>query len=523
MGSIQFFLQSHYRITWTRGFRCQPAKYMDGKPEMRPVFEKFFDESGLELVEFLNWSKCMKVGTKEQTVVITRAVENKLAEENILKQRRELEAIFRSVRDAIITVDRELKIINVNDAASHICGITTSEIIGKPFLKTMKQCRKTCIHILRETAREKSFIKEHRIKCMKVGTKEQTVVISSSPLIDINDTFLGAVLVARDITKLNKLEKELKERNQYHGIIGKSKKMQEVFGLVKKLANIETTVLITGESGTGKELIARALHQSGRRASKPFIAVNCSALPENLLESELFGHVKGSFTGAVSNNIGRFQAADGGSIMLDEIADSSPHIQLKLLRVLQEKEFEVVGETVSRKVNIRVIATSNCDLKDKIKSGNFREDFYYRLKVIEIQLPPLRERSEDIPLLVQYFCKLFSDRFEKKIKFVSDEVLREFMSYSWPGNIRELEHTIEHASILCTGKMITLEDLPNEILKSDGYELPITPESTIHVAQEILETLKQTDWNKAKAARLLGISRQALYTKIYKYELDKHI
>ncbi|MCP4629371.1 MAG: PAS domain S-box protein [bacterium] len=451
--------------------------------------------------------------------IITRAMESKHTEEDLLKHRRCLEAIFRSVQDGIITVDRELTIINANDAISEICGITPVEIIGKPFAESMKHCKKACFHTLSETAGKKTIAKEYRIKCMRAGSDEQIVIITSSPLVDINGAFMGAVLGIRDITKLNKLEQELKEKNQYQGIIGKSKKMQDVFSLVKKLANIETTVLITGESGTGKELIARALHQSGQRASKPFIAVNCSALPENLLESELFGHVKGSFTGAISNNTGRFLAADGGTIMLDEIADSSPNIQLKLLRVLQEKVFEVVGETASRKVDIRVIATTNCDLKEKIKKGGFREDFYYRLKVIEIPLPPLRERLEDIPLLIQHFCRHFSDRFKKNIESVSDEVLRLFMSYSWPGNVRELEHTIEHACILCGGKIITIKDIPSEIGKSNKDGVPKTHDPGTDEAQNIQQILEKNDWNKSKSARLLGISRQALYNKIYKYKL----
>jgi transcriptional regulator with GAF, ATPase, and Fis domain len=205
-------------------------------------------------------------------------------------------------------------------------------------------------------------------------------------------------MVIRDITLLRDLERELRERHQFHKIIGKSKKMQEIYSLLEDLTDLETTVLITGESGTGKDMVARALHYSGQRAFKPFVTVNCSALTESLLESELFGHVKGAFTGAIKDKQGRFQAANGGTILLDEIGDISPFIQMKLLRVLQEKEYERVGESVTRKANVRVVACTNRDLKEKVIKGEFRQDLYYRLKVVEIALPPLRHRLEDMPL-----------------------------------------------------------------------------------------------------------------------------
>jgi transcriptional regulator with GAF, ATPase, and Fis domain len=280
---------------------------------------------------------------------------------------------------------------------------------------------------------------------------------------DQEGRFTGALLVIRDITLLRDLERELRERHLFQNMIGKSKRMQDIYRLLEDLSNLETTVLITGESGTGKELVAKALHYSGQRAFNPFVTVNCSALTESLLESELFGHVKGAFTGAIHDKQGRFQAADQGTILLDEIGDISPLIQLKLLRVLQEKVFERVGESNPQKVDVRIIASTNKDLKEKVRKGEFREDLYYRLKVVEVSMPPLRERLEDIPLLVDHFREMFNKRFQKEIDGLSNEVLNKFMSYHWPGNVRELEHVIEHAFVLCRGRVITLEHIPSEV------------------------------------------------------------
>jgi len=280
-------------------------------------------------------------------------------------------------------------------------------------------------------------------------------------------------------------------------------------------------VLITGESGTGKELVARAIHYESIRSAKPLVTVNCSALAENLLESELFGHVKGAFTGAVKDKVGRFQMADGGTIFLDEIGETSSLIQLKLLRVLQERVFELVGDSKPIAVDVRVIAATNRDLKEKIRIGEFREDLYYRLKVVETILPPLGERREDIPLLVDHFCRLFENKFKKNIKGISDDVLNTFMQYPWPGNIRELEHAIEHAFVLCRDRTININHLPPEIKKISKPQVHVSGKRSVDDPQEIFDALNKTDWNKAKAARMLGISRPTLYQKIKEYKLTK--
>jgi two-component system, NtrC family, response regulator HydG len=331
------------------------------------------------------------------------------------------------------------------------------------------------------------------------------------------------VLVIRDITRLTHLEEELKERHHFQNIIGKSEKMQKVYNLLKTLANQTTTVLITGDSGTGKEIAAKALHYGGARANGPFVTVNCSALVENLLESELFGHVKGAFTGAERDKIGRFEAANEGTILLDEIGDISHLIQLKLLRVLQEKEFDRVGESNPRKVDVRVLASTNRNLKEAIRAGKFREDLYYRLNVIEIHMPPLRERYDDIPLLINHFCEVFQKSYGKNIGGVSDEVLQAFMNYAWPGNVRELEHAIERAFVLCRDHTIKLEHIPAEIRD----HIQITHRAADNRASEdpeaIRSALERTDWNISKAARRLGISRWTLYRRFQKYKISRPI
>lgn len=437
------------------------------------------------------------------------------------RYRLNLEAIFKSLQDAIVTVDDDMRVINANSATKRICGLLPSEIIEKQFTEVSSQCRKSCRNVLKETLKTKSTVEERRIECKHQDRPGQVVLLTSSPLIDQYDNFVGAVLVIRDITKLTDLERELKARHQFHKIIGKNENMQKIYRLLEDLANTETTVLITGATGTGKELIANALHHEGIRSAKPLVTINCSVLSENLLESELFGHIKGAFTGAVKDKTGRFQMADGGTIFLDEIGDISPRIQLKLLRFLQEREFERVGDSNTIKVDVRVIAATNRDLREKVRLGEFREDLYYRLKVIEVPLPPLEQRREDIPLLINQFKDLFNKKFKKNIDGISNEVLTIFMRYPWPGNIRELEHAIEHAFVLCQDRTITVDHLPSEIQEYSQIKSPTPEKRSVNEPREILQALKKTDWNKAKAARLLGMSRQTIYRKIDEYKLTK--
>jgi PAS domain S-box-containing protein len=472
-------------------------------------------ENSISLIED---SRGHRIGFRS---VVRDITDRKRTEEELERHRGRLQAIFRSVKDAIITFDSEMVVNEANKPTENICGLAPEKITGRVFTDCSTQCNRNCSEVIKETLRNKTTIREYQIECSHGHRPQQRVMVTSSPLLNRDDKFMGAVVVIRDITRLSTLEREIKEKHQFEKLIGKSRKMQDIYELLNYLCDLESTVLIIGESGTGKSLAAKALHYSGSRALNPLVTVNCAALPENLLESELFGHVKGAFTGAIKNSQGRFQAAQGGTILLDEIGDISPRIQLKLLRVLEEKEFERVGESIPIKVDARIIACTNRDLKEKVRLGEFREDLYYRLKVVEVTLPPLHKRFEDIPLLVAHFCNAFNRSFQKNIQGLSDEVLNVFMNYRWPGNVRELEHTIEHAFVICRDPIISLDHIPEEIREHSGIERSIRENRSVKGPENIREVLDRTDWNKAKAARLLGIDRSTLYRKIHKYGLSK--
>jgi two-component system response regulator HydG len=397
----------------SRGLHC-PVVMITGKPDIETAAE------ALRMGAFDYLPKPIK---KEVLIHITRqAVAHKnIQDEKVAveaekeKYRLNLEAVFRSLKDGIVVVDDSFEIQDMNATTLNLCGLDPIQMTGKPLDDLLLPCAQTCRMVLKQTLNTKETIREYRVECQHPDHPNQVVSLTCSPLLDLNDQSIGAVLVIRDITNLVDLERKLKEQHQFHSIVGKSKKMQELYRLVEDLADLDTTVLITGESGTGKELVANALHHTGHRAFKPQVKVNCSALVENLLESELFGHVRGAYTGAVTTKIGRFEKAHQGTIFLDEIGGLSPGVQMKLLRVLQEKEFERVGDTTPIKADVRVITSTNADLKEKVRKGEFRMDLYYRLKVVELNLPPLRDRREDIPLLWEHFIRLFNKRFKKQI------------------------------------------------------------------------------------------------------------
>jgi two-component system response regulator HydG len=452
--------------------------------------------------------------------VAKMALRNKELNDEKEKYRLNLEAIFGSVKDAIITVDEDLRVVELNRAAEKICGVSR-EAIGRPFNSIDGGCKKNCLDAFVETISKKKPVEMFNIECHHKNRSGHVVSLSTSPLLDHQGLFSGAVIVIRDETRLYDLERDLKERRQFHNMIGTGEKMQEIYSLIENLADVQTTVLITGESGTGKELAAEALHYKGIRSHKPLVKVNCSALSEGLLESELFGHVKGAFTGAVKDKVGRFQRADKGTIFLDEIGDVSPRIQLRLLRVLQDMEFERVGDSAPIKVDVRVIAATNQDLSAKISRGEFREDLFYRLKVVEINIPSLRDRREDIPFLIEHFIEKFNKKLDKDIKAVSADVQKIFMEYPWPGNIREFEHTLEHAFILCRQNTITLDHLPGNIRNSSAVRAPAHRHTEGDETQRILQALEKTGGNKAKAARMLGFDRKTLYRKIERLNIPK--
>jgi DNA-binding NtrC family response regulator len=328
------------------------------------------------------------------------------------------------------------------------------------------------------------------------------------------------------------LKNQLKKKYRFENMIGDSLQMNKVFRIIEKVADTDSTVLILGESGTGKELVARAIHYHSRRRDKPLIPVNCGAIPEELLESELFGHEKGAFTNAIRTRIGRFELANGGTIFLDEIAEMSPHLQVKLLRVLQEQEFERLGGTKTIKCDIRIIAATNKNLDKLVQEESFREDLYYRLKVIPIELPPLRDRRSDIPLLVHHFVEDISELRKKKIRGVHRDVVKALSNYEWVGNVRELENVIERMIILSEDDFLTVEDLPEKIRStptSDAMANSLVPDeglSLSHAVNEyerqlIIHALEKADWVKNRAAKLLNMNRTTLVEKIKKQGIEK--
>jgi len=315
------------------------------------------------------------------------------------------------------------------------------------------------------------------------------------------------------------LRQKLEDRYRFENIIAKSSKMQRVIEVIKVVAKSNATVSITGESGTGKELVARAIHSQSHRRNKPFVAVSCAALPESLLESELFGHEKGSFTGAYAQKKGKFEFANGGTLFLDEVGEMSANIQVHLLRVLEEKEFARVGGNEPIRVDVRVLSATNKDLRKAIEKQEFREDLYYRLNVVNIELPPLRERREDVPLLAEHFLNKFAMENQKEITGFSPEAMELVLDYDWPGNVRELENAIERAVILAKDSIITIADLPKENL-SLAYST--TPRKNLKEVEKghILNILRETGENYSEAARILGVSRMTLYNKAKEYGFD---
>ncbi len=317
------------------------------------------------------------------------------------------------------------------------------------------------------------------------------------------------------------LKRQLKQTTLSRDILGKSDEIRKVLRLVEKVSDTEATVLINGESGTGKELIARNIHDQSQRSNGPFLAINCGALPKDLLESTLFGHIKGSFTGAIKDQVGHFQAAENGSLFLDEIGDTTPATQVKLLRAIQEREVIPVGGTQPVKVNTRLIAATNRDLEEEVRAGNFRMDLYYRLNVIAIKLPPLRARRDDIPILTSHFLKKLSGGHERVI---TREAMDALMAYTWPGNVRELENVIERAIILGESDQIDVDDLPERVLSGEGERASLvidTPDMTLEELERayIVKVLEHTNWHKKRSSAILGINASTLYRKLQSYSL----
>lgn len=451
------------------------------------------------------------------------------------KYKRYLEAILSSVRDAIITIDNDMNIIQINNTAKN--WLAYNEDNPPTNIKAIpEEMGRTCLQDALQVLKNRTEVREHQIECRKADGNIRIISLNASPLQDGQDEFSGVVIVARDIT-LPKPDESIGIRNRFHGYVGSSPVMQDVYKLIENVGKVDTAVLITGESGTGKELAAEALHAESPRKDMPLIKVDCAAIPEDLLESELFGHKKGAFTGADRDRPGRLLQADHGTLFLDEIGDISPRMQLRLLRFLQEKTFTPVGQDTPVKVDVRVIAATNVNLIDKVRAGIFREDLYYRLKVVEIRLPPLRDRKGGIPMLAYHFLSLFRDQLKRNIHGISDQAMNALALYPWPGNVRELSHVMERACVLCEGSTISLEHFPDEIrsqqmlqktipalMPAEGQQDTTTVNAGnspyISEKDELIDALRRARGNKSKAARILNIDRSTLYRKMQRQGIE---
>jgi PAS domain S-box-containing protein len=435
------------------------------------------------------------------------------------------DAVLSSIADGVFTTDGEGRITFVNKAAEEITGYSAKEALGRRCHDVFRSniCLTRCA--LKETVKTGKPILNLSVTILDKDGKEIPISLSTAVLTDEKGRVIGGVETFRNLSPIEGLKKEISQRYTLGDIISKNHRVREIFDVLPDISESGSTVLIQGPSGTGKELFAKAIHTLGRRSTKPFVKVNCGALPDPLLESELFGYVKGAFTDAKKDKPGRFALAHGGTILLDEVGDMSPSLQVKLLRVLQEKEYEPLGSTSPVKTDVRVIAATNRDLARLVREARFREDLFYRLNVVRIELPPLSERKEDIPLLVNAFIDKFNARMDKRIMGVSSEALRLLLKHDYPGNVRELENIIERAFVVCNKEMIGVGCLPKEItagpkeIQARSLLKETTPFEEAE-AEIIAAAMKRNDGNRIKTARELGMSRITLWRKIRKHNLN---
>lgn len=438
-----------------------------------------------------------------------------------------------TIQDGVMIVDTGGRIISVNKAFEKITGYSKDELLGKP-------CSITNCNIFELARRDKGdhwcvlfkngSMNRHRCTFIQKGGKVIHVLKNASLLYDSDGEVMGAVETITDITgivekdcQLEAFRRELCSENGFNGILGVSLPMQQIFDLITNAAQSDAPVIILGESGTGKELVAKAIHENSRRQDYPFVKVNCASLNEALLESELFGHVKGAYTGAIRSRAGRFEAAHKGSILLDEVGDLPILTQAKLLRVLEEKVIERVGDNRPVPINVRIISATNKDLKQLVQQGLFREDLFYRINVIPIHIPPLRERIEDIPILAEAFFRRIRLKTDKKINAISNEAMQMLMSYSWPGNVRELRSTFEYAFVTCQDSVIQPGHLPPHIQQLEGagkaaVQTNVNRNET--KKRRLIEALKEAGGNQSRAAELLGVSRVTVWNQIKRFKVE---
>jgi PAS domain S-box-containing protein len=430
--------------------------------------------------------------------------------------------ILDSINDGVFTVDQDWRITSFNRAAERITGVKRQQAIGKPCCEVFRAsiCETACA--LRKTLTTGRPVVNKAVYILDAKGNRLPISISTAAFKDESGKTIGGVETFRDLSLAEDLRKELEAQYSFAEIVGRSPSMRQVFQLLPQIAESDSTVLIEGASGTGKELFAKAIHKLSRRRDKRFVAINCAAMPDTLLESELFGYKAGAFTDARQDKLGRFALADGGTLLLDEIGDISPAMQVRLLRVLQERTYEPLGSVEPMKTDVRVIAATNKDLAKLVRKGVFREDLFYRIHVIRLALPNLRDRREDIPLLIEHFIAKFNRLQGKDVVGVSDEVLARLMDHDYPGNVRELENIIEHAFVLCRGAMIEMAHLPPQLRGAIATASPNIAGMTLEAMERFLiaNALQRHNGNRTAAARQLGINPSTLFRKLKSLGID---
>lgn len=429
------------------------------------------------------------------------------------------ESILESISDGVFTVDADWRITSFNRAAEDITGIRRRDAIGKTCSDVFRasMCEADCA--LRHTVKTGNPIINKSAFIVSADGRRTPISVSTAILRDEQGRVVGGAETFRDLSLVEELRKELEGRFQVGDLVSRSAAMRRAFDLLPQIAASDATVLIHGETGTGKELLARAIHGASPRRNRPFVAIHCGALPDTLLESELFGYVKGAFTGAAKDKPGRFALAEGGTVFLDEIGDISPALQVRLLRVLQERTYEPLGGTQTMHANVRVIAATHRDLAALIRKGSFREDLFYRLNVVKVDLPPLRKRKEDVPLLVEHFVARFNRRQGKTVAGVTADVMALLMAHDYPGNVRELENIIERAFVLCGTGKIERVHLPPELTGQPvATSAPVCDTIAVQTrateAQAIRAALERHGFNRLAAAGALGLHKSTLFRKI---------
>jgi PAS domain S-box-containing protein len=428
--------------------------------------------------------------------------------------------ILDSIADGVFTIDREWKITSFNQAAEKITGVSRKDALGSTCRDVFHSnlCDARCV--LKESIETNQPITNRSVYIINAFGEQVPISISAAPLKDSQGNIIGGVETFRDVTEVVELKKQLYQQYSFQDIISKSKSMQKLFAILPDIAQSNSTVLIQGESGTGKELFAQAIHNLSSRAKGPFVVVNSGALPDTLLESELFGYKAGAFTDAKRDKPGRFALAEGGTLFLDEIGDISPALQVRLLRVLQQKTYEPLGSTQSMRADVRIITATHRRLPELVREGTFREDLYYRLNVVPLHLTPLRERREDIPLLVHHFINRFNRLNHREIT-IDESALAILMQHHFPGNVRELENIIEYAFILCRGERIIWQHLPDD-LQPQFPQFPIQAGLTLKAIekQAVLLALERNQWKRLRTANELGIDKGTLRRIIEKNKLE---